>query len=469
MNIPEPIRHLLNPDRFPHPVEHVEWLETHISWLLLAGDFAYKIKKPVKLPFLDYSTREKRLAYCHAEVALNQRYSPTLYLDVVDFDGEPAVRMQRFDEANRLDHVSARNELSPQHLSELARTIADYQSLAPVAEPDSPFGQPEEVAEAAFENFEELFVLLPHLHDQIERLHDWTATELERREANFMARHAGGKVRECHGDLHLGNMVLIDGKVTLFDCIEFNDYFRWIDVASEIAFTFIDLIDHRKPGLSNWLLNEWLAWSGDFEALSVLRSYAVYRAMVRAKISAIQSALHEAQEYLDMGENLAKPHPVRLTITCGLSGSGKTTSAQQRLLQDQTANTIRIRSDVERKRLFGLPPNAVSTGNIYGPEASRLTYDRLAELASNCLNEGWSVIVDAAFLKQAERQRFCALAHQHLAPFDILFCNAELSELRRRLASRVGDASEATVAVLEMQQHWFEPLADFELPYVTSQ
>lgn len=463
------ITSLLDPRRYPHPVERVELLETHISWLLLAGEFAYKLKKPVTLPFLDYGSVDKRRACCEAELRLNRRYAPQLYLGLAEFDGEPAVKMRRFDQAARLDQVSRRGELTPGHLSDLARTLATFHAGADSAPADSRFGSPEVVLAAAMENFDELDDLLPLHAPRLARLRSWTHGEFTRQRAGMAERKRQGRVRECHGDLHLGNLVLLDGKVVPFDCIEFNDAFRWIDVANEIAFTYVDLLDHGKPGLAGWLINEWLVWSGDFGALAVLPFYAVYRAVVRAKVAAIRAQADEAAQYLAMAEDLTARPPPGLTITFGLSGSGKTTQSTARLLADPRAATIRLRSDVERKRLFGLAPDADSGGAIYGAEATTRTYRRLAELARQALTDGWSVIVDAAFLRRAERDAFRRLADSARVPFAILACDAPADELRRRLATRAGDASEADTRVLELQLDWQEPLDAAEAAEICGQ
>ena len=444
------------------PAGRIERIDTHISTVLLAGDYAYKFKKPVVLPFVDYGTVDRRRACCEAELRLNRRYAPDTYLAVVAFDGEPAVQMRRFVEADRLDHVCARGELTPEHLADLARRLAAFQAEAAVAEPSQRFGEPAQVLAPALENFEELERLLPDEAERLARLKAWTQAEHAARWAAFAHRKAAGRVRECHGDLHLGNLVLLDGRPTPFDCIEFNEDFRWIDVAAEIAFTWIDLLDHGQPGLAAWFLNEWLLWSGDYDALTVLRFYAAYRAVVRAKVAAIQGNEAEAAEYLGMAETLTVPPPANLTITFGLSGSGKTTAAKAALLADAHAATIRLRADVERKRLFGLAPDAASGGSIYGPEATVRTYGRLYDLAENLLADRWPVLVDAAFLKRAERDDFRALAAQLGVPFAILACEAPIEELRRRLRARTGDASEATVAVLEQQGQWVQPLGEDE-------
>jgi predicted kinase len=345
-----------------------------------------------------------------------------------------------------------------------------------VAAPDTRFGAPDQVLAAARENFVELRQLLPQADQaQVKQLARWTEEEFARRAADFAARKTGGFVREGHGDLHLANLALIDGQVTPFDCIEFNEDFRWNDPVSEIAFVWIDLLDHRQPGLAAWFLNAWLESSGDFQALAVLRFYAVYRAVVRAKIAALragqedagqrQAELDSARVYLQLAWQIAVPPAPTLVITCGLSGSGKTTASSARLLDpvlEGAGSILRLRSDVERKRLFGLAPqqNSASAldGGIYTVEATTRTYARLLELARDLLAAGWPVIVDAAFLRRKERAAFSALVAELGIGFAILATEAPANELRRRIAARSGDASEATLDVLERQMNWFEPL-----------
>lgn len=443
-------------------------IETHISWVLLAGAYAYKVKKPLVLPFLDYGTPERRCQCCAEEIRLNRRFAPDLYLDVVELAGEPAVRMRRFDAAQRLDHVSQQGELTGAHLTQLARDLVAFQNA--VLPAPTFHGTPERVRSQALENFDELDRLLPETADLLARLRDWTEAEWQRHETDFARRHAEGRIREGHGDLHLANLVLLEGKVVPFDGIEFNADFRHIDVASEIAFTLLDLLDHRRPGLAHWLLDAWLTWSGDFAALAVLRFYLVYRAMVRAKVAALRSAetgstadRQDAAGYLALALRLTTPAPPTLTLTFGPSGCGKTHASSRRLASADFLHTVRIRSDVERKRLFGLAPDEASDGTIYTPEATERTYLRLAELAEAALRAGWSVIVDAAFLRRAERDAFRALAGRLGVPCAILAPTATTEEMTRRLAARRGDASEATPAILAQQLEWLEPLGTDEL------
>ncbi len=484
---------------FANAPSAVTLVETHASWLLLAGDFAWKIKKPVTLPFLDYGTLARREACCRAELELNRRLAPDLYLEVVPIGGsetapvpgalpaiEWAVRMRRFDEAGRLDHVAARGELRLQHLAQLASMLVDFHAAARAAPAGSRFGEPEQVLAAARENFIELRQLLPPTDlAAIEPLAAWTEAEFARRADDFAARKQGECIREGHGDLHLGNLVLIAGKVTAFDCIEFNDDFRWNDPVSEIAFVWIDLLDHGRPDLAASFLNAWLEAGGDFAAIAVLRFYAVYRAVVRAKIAALRAGqeaatsaateIAAARGYLNLAWKIAVPRAPTLAITCGLSGSGKTTASTARLLDPERADAgclIRLRSDVERKRLFGMAPLAASgsqlDGGIYTAQANTRTYVRLLQLARAMLQAGWPVIVDAAFLRRAERDDVRRLAEELNIDFGIVYVSADLAELRRRIGGRRNDASEATVEVLERQLGWFEEPADVELALLRS-
>jgi hypothetical protein len=477
-------------------------VQTHISWVLLAGEFAYKIKKPITLPFLDYGTLAQRLICCQTELRLNRRFAPELYLGVVEIGGtaqqprlgdvgattdaalEYALKMRRFDEAGRLDHVCARGELTPGHMQQLADAVTAFHRITAVAAQETPFGTPTQVLAQALENFDELQALLPEGKDQhqLVALRTWTDAEFDRLHAQFSTRKAAGLVRECHGDLHLGNLVLVDGRVTLFDCIEFNEALRWIDVSSEIAFSYIDLLDHGQAGLAGCLLNQWLSDTGDYAAVPVLRFYAVYRALVRAKVAALQGGQNAAQNagdytaaraYLALAQRVAAPCTPCLTITHGLSGCGKSTVAMQRLLADPNGSTLRLRSDVERKRLFNLAAQESSgslpDGGIYHKDANRLTYQRLADLAVQLLAAGWSVIVDAAFLRRAERDSFRALAAQAGVDFCILAPQATAEQLAARIQARRAlgqDASEATLAVLERQMTVLEPLDEVEQLFV---
>lgn len=489
------IASLQNPALYDHPVEKFEIVETHISTVLLTGRYAYKIKKPLNLGFLDFSTLEQRRHFCNEELRLNRRLAPQLYLDVVAIGGsaaapvlngggpaiEYAVKMRQFDQAGLLDRMLARGELLPAHIDTLAQDIATFHGAIPSAPADSGFGAPQSVQQPAMQNFEQIRALLKKAPDVelLETLRAWTEQEFAARAEDFAARKQGGFVRECHGDLHLGNMALIDGRVTLFDCIEFNNNLRWIDVISEAAFLVMDLHDRRRPDLAWRFLNAYLEISGDYAGIKVLRYYLTYRAMVRAKIACIRAtqaglsmpeqteAWRQFRSYLMLAHRFTQPAHPMLIINHGLSGSGKSTATQTLL---EHIGAPRIRSDVERKRLFGLAAQARSNSGInaglYTADASRMTYQRLAELAHALLENGYNVIIDATFLKRGQRDLLREVAHELHAPFVILDFQASTAVLRERVEARhrLGlDAAEADVAVLEQQIASHEPLEEDEL------
>jgi uncharacterized protein len=494
--LPPLIAALLQPQRHAPDVQQVELVQTHISWVLLAGDVAYKIKKPVKLPFLDFSTLALRHQACLDELRLNRRFAEDIYLDVVNVyttpdnpqwegSGPPieyAVKMRRFDEAGRLDRVCARHELLPSHLSDLADTVLRFHESAAVAQSDSGFASPEKVLAQAQDNFDELLQLLPQadVTPQLAALQAWTIAQFSQLQSLMAARKLAGWVRECHGDLHLANMVLIDGRVRLFDCIEFNEDLRWIDVASDIAFAYVDLLAHGQSGLANWWVNEVLSRRGDYAQAPLLRFYAVYRALVRAKVAAIRlQQTHtddrEARADIALAHALAADPPARLLITHGLSGCGKTFATDRLLQSAALPPTLRMRADVERKHLFGLSgqqrSGAGMNAGLYTPAAHTLTYGHLHEQAGVLLRSGWSVMVDATFLKRADRDSFRALAQDVGAAFAILAPRATPQALRERIIARNAlgtDASEATLEVLARQQQQLQPLAPDELSDIVS-
>ncbi|GAO37603.1 hypothetical protein SCT_3039 [Sulfuricella sp. T08] len=471
--------------------ESVEIVETHISWVLLAGDYAYKIKKAVDLGFLDFSTLEKRRFYCAEELRLNRRLAPDLYLEVVPIAGsadhpdlsgtgpaiEYAVKMRRFPQSCLLDQVLLHGELAPETVDAIARRIADFHGHTSIADNESPFGTPELTHLPVAENFAQI---RPRLRDKedlirLDKLERWSEREYQARFDALAARKARSFVRECHGDLHLGNMVLLDGEAVPFDCIEFSDNLRWIDVISETAFLAMDLQDRERPDLARRFLNAYLEQTGDYEGLEVLSYYLVYRAMVRAKVACIRagqaklSADHWTQyrNHIELAADFTRPFQPFLAITHGFSGAGKTTVTQSLL---EATSLFRVRSDVERKRLYGLKPEARSgagTGEgMYSPVASERTYRRLAEVARGIIHSGFSAIVDAAFLKRRERTAFHELAQELSIPFVILDVTAPENLLRERVKQRMQhgrDASEADITVLENQLRNSEPLDASEL------
>lgn len=482
------LRALLRGGGFPHPAHEPELLETHISFVILAGDYAYKIKKALDLGFLDYSTLEKRRFYCAEELRLNRRLAPDLYLDVVSIGGpeeapvlggaapvlEYAVQMRRFAQECLADHVLQQGGLSPQQVDALAALVADFHRQAAVAAPEQGYGTAEAVMAPVWENFRQIRGLLVAGEDDgvLAELERWSEAQWLILQALFAERLAAGFVRDCHGDLHLGNTILLEQGPRVFDCIEFNPALRWIDVMSDLAFLVMDLASRERADYAYRVLNGVLEHSGDYAGLRLLPFYLAYRAMVRAKVARIRAAqpalsaeqraeaLAGYQRYLAYARQVSRPPAPALIITHGCSGAGKTFVSQAAL---QDLGAIRLRSDVERKRLYQLAPldssadAGIATG-LYSAAATHATYLQLECLAAQVLAAGFPVIIDAAFLKQWQRDAFRQLAQRRAVPFLLLDCQAPPAVLRQRLLARANDASEATLAVLEYQLATAEPL-----------
>jgi len=472
----------------------VTLIQTHISSVLLAGEHAYKLKKPVAFGFVDFSTLAARQRCCEEELRLNRRTAPQIYLDVVRITGtdeapriggrgqaiEYAVRMRRFPTRNLADRRARAGRLNASHIDRLAAEVAAFHAAAAPAPAGSDYGSPEKVLRWARENFA---LCMLRLDDEprrarLQKLARWTEDEFRARAGWFAARRSGGFVRECHGDLHLANIVLIDEVPVPFDGIEFNPELRFIDVASDIAFTFMDLIEHGLPRLAWRFVDRVLSASGDYGLLAGLRFYAVYRALVRAKVSLIrahQPDAHPAERRkaagafardLALAERLATPPSPLLVAVGGLSGSGKTTVAGLLL---EHLGAVRVRSDIERKRRAGLAAGARKAApfgaGLYSAEMTARTYERLYEAAATVLDAGYPVIVDAAMLRRAERDALRELAARLKMRCECVWCEAPLATLRGRIARRQAkgaDASDATLAVLEQQCRFAEQPAQGE-------
>lgn len=476
---------LLRPRAYSHGADAPQLIETHISWVILAGDYAYKIKKPVNLGFLDFSSLELRRHFCTEEIRLNQRLAPDTYLATVAITGTPeapamegigeaiewAVKMRAFPTQSTLDREA---EINAAQIDAIADRIARFHAAVAIAAADSRYGEPATVIEPVNTNFAQLHALQPSPEHNTEiklllsRLQAWSQNEGERLTRHFLARKASGHIRECHGDLHLGNIAWVDGAPLIFDALEFNPALRQIDVISEIAFLSMDLQHRNRTDLAWRLLDRYLEHTGDIDGLTALPYYQVYRALVRAKVSAILATELKPDEpdfsacldYLKLAWRLTQGQPAVLLLMHGVSGSGKTWLSQRLLEQ---LGMIRLRSDITRKRLYGLKPlqdSAAIAGGIYSAEASARTRDSLLINTRAALNAGFPVIVDATFIHRTWRVPFLTLADELSIPCHIVALEApdEVLMARLRLRKQAGlDASEAGPDVLLSQLANLEP------------
>jgi uncharacterized protein len=487
------IRELLRPEAFPHPVSAIELRETHISWVVRTGPFAYKIKKPVKLDFIDAATPQRRRFLCEEELRLNRRLAPQLYVDVVSITRsrehlavggsgdvvDHAVRMHQFAPSDELPALLAREDVDVAQLAALGEMLAQFHLKAGVAAPKRAPERTQRMFDSVLGNLAQLLAHLdaPQAAAQMGSLVDWTHDRADVLEPIFQLREQSGFVREGHGDLHAANIVRLGDRLVPFDCIEFDPNLRWIDVMSDIAFLVMDLASHSRPDLAFAVLSRYLEVTGDYDGLRVLPFYAVYRALVRAKVDAlmIEQVPARAVEFRDRLQQriraaqtwTAPARPV-LILMHGASGSGKSWLSERLV---PALRAVRVRSDLERKRLAGMgstgsAPARVREG-IYAPEFSHRTYARLAECAESALRAGLSVIVDAAFLDTTDRRLFRALAARLHVACAIVSCEADPITLAQRVDDRTRehkDASDASLAVLDAQLREFEPFEPAEEP-----
>ena len=481
---------------YPHRAAHVRLIETHASWVLLAGRYAYKIKKALNLGFLDYRSLAARKFYCEEELRLNRRTAPHIYLDVIAIGGSPdqpvigstpaieyAVKMRRFSVEAEMDRMIIAGRVKASHVDSLASVLGNFHmKLAPLSL-EQPYGHTAAIWEQARLNFTQLPSGLLDARGRfaVQAMCDAMKDEYTQVAALIEQRRLQGYVRECHGDLHLGNIVIQRERAVPFDGIEFDPALRWTDIVCDVAFPFMDLQYFEHPAWAYRLLNGWLEITGDYGGLALLPFYAAYRAAVRAKVNAIraaqthvtadlrQLAQQDFRRYLSLSCDCLVRPGAALIITHGLPGSGKTTFAQKAL---ERYGAIRIRSDVERKRLFGLTALASSqqaVPDIYSAPATARTYAVLAKIARGLLMQGFRVIVDAAFLQPAERKQFRQLALEMSVPFVVASIVAEDTVMRARVEARMQqrqDASEADINVLQALQASNQPLTQREQPDV---
>ena len=489
------LQSLLKPEAYDHPTESIRYTQTHLSYVLLTGEHAYKLKKAVNLGFQDFTSLAKRKYYCELECELNKTLAPNLYEGVVPITGteeapkiggdgpviEWAIKMHQFPEEHLLINVLSNGALSLGMVDSLAKQAATFHQQIPISW-DGLYGTPQKLHKPVMVNFEQLRRLLSDPSDlaTIDTIDIWANRQFTQLQSCFSQRKANGFTRSCHGDMHLGNSVLLNGVPTIFDCIEFNEDFRWTDVMRDVAFMAMDLTLNDRADLANYFVNRYMEYTGDYTGLPVLRYYMSYNAMVRAKVAAFMmeqnaenaefsaGCLKTCRAYLQLAKRLCHPPKTNLLITYGISGSGKSTITEQHMME---TGAVRLRSDIERKRLHSVDLFKPTPENkkelLYHKEASRKTFDHLYQIAETLLSAQLPVIVDAAFLRQEERARFQALAARLDIPFQILtfpIPSDEVLEARfRQRAEKLEEASDATYTVAMAQKQYLEPLSDEEL------
>jgi hypothetical protein len=491
-SIPVLIQKMTQSGFYPHSVqEPIQLVQTHISYVLLTGEYAYKVKKPVNFGFLDFSQLELRKHFCQEELRLNQRGAAELYLEVLPIAGdekhyqlggtgqavEYVLKMRQFPQDSLLSSMFEQGKVNENLMAELGRVVAQYHATAQTNDYIRKFGEVTQVRQAVDENYQqtEKYIGGPQTRTQFEETKQYTDKFFIEREPLFKSRIANNWIRECHGDLHLRNICLWHDKILLFDCIEFNEPFRFVDVMYDVAFAVMDLEARQRKDLANAFLNTYIEQTGDWEGLQLLPLYLSRQAYVRAKVNSFllddpgvpdtvkQEAAQTAADYYQQAWEYTKPSQGQLILMSGLSGSGKSTVARQLARQ---LEAIHIRSDAVRKHLAGIPLPQRGGDEIYTDEMTQKTYERLLDLGILLASQGFTVILDAKYDRQQLRLEAIAQAKSQQLLLSILHCTAPLEVLRERLHQRTGDIADATADLLAAQQAASEPFAEAEQPYV---
>jgi len=490
------LKSLLKPEAYPEPTSGVELIQTHVSYIFLTDQFAYKIKKPVDFGFLNFSTIDRRRFYCNEEVRLNRRLCPDIYLGVVElrettngvgFTGngaiiDYAVKMKRLPAESMLDKLIENNGVSAETIRRIARIIADFHRTAPATPALAEHGRLERIMYNWQENFEQM---LPYEKTTLsaadrEVIRAWVQEFSKEHAVLFQQRVDDGFIRECDGDIHLENICLDNGSIHIFDCIEFNDRFRCCDTAADIAFLLMDLDFHGRHDLADDVIQEYVSASSDHAVVALIDFYKIYRAFVRGKVESFRLndsgiaadeqalAARRAIRYFRLvrGYIERRRTPRTLFITCGLMGSGKSTLAEQLAFE---LGLELFSSDATRKQLAGIAADqpvrdAYNTG-LYTPQTHERIYRELAHKAEQQLSAGRSVIIDACCTKQAQRDIFTALAKRCGCECTIVFLDSSDAEIRGRLQERENrgaSVSDGRLELLAQQKAGFEPPADAE-------
>jgi aminoglycoside phosphotransferase family enzyme/predicted kinase len=487
-SLPPLIQQMLTPEFYPHPVtEPIELLQTHISFVLLTGAYAYKLKKPVNFGFLDFSTLAKRHHFCEEEVRLNRRLAPELYLGVLaiaENDGkytfaldhaepghsmaavEYAIQMPQFDQSNLLINLFEQGKLLPEHMIDIGKQLAQFHAIAATNDHIASFGTMTAIKAVADDNYAatEKYIGKVQTQAQFDQTRAFTDKFFAEHKQLFSDRIAQGKVKECHGDVHLKNICLYQDKIRIFDCIEFNEPFRNSDILYDAAFLLMDLQYRGRRDLANIFLNTYLEQTGDYDALPLLPVYGSMRAYVRAKVTSFllddpnipepvkASAATEAAAYYQLAHDYATSTQGKIVLMSGLSGSGKSTIARSIAPQ---LEAIHLRSDVIRKHLAGVGLLEQAGDQIYTPEMTSKTYGKLAELGVLLASKGFNVILDAKFDRQDLRDAVTIAATSQNIPWQIIYCDAPIEALKQRLGDRAakgGDAGDSIATVTQTEQ-----------------
>jgi uncharacterized protein len=494
MTLPTSIQQMLAPEFYPHPVIlPIQLMQTHASYVLLTGEFAYKLKKPVKLGFLDYSTVEKRLHFCKEELRLNQRGAKELYLEVLPIaqqdnryhfgsDGEIvdyAVKMVQFPQATLLSNMCEAGTITTENIEEMGRVVAKFHAHAQTNRYIISFGTIDRIKQSIDNNYRqtESYIGSAQTQQQFTETKAYTDRFLAEHPQLFCDRVLGRFIRECHGDLHLRNICRWRGKIFLFDCIEFNEPFRYVDTMYDVAFSVMDLEARGRKDLANRFLNTYAEQTGDWAGLQVLPLYLSRQAYVRAKVTSFllddpeisstdrAAATQSAADYYHQAWEYTRPRQGRIMMLAGVSGSGKSTLGKQIA---QELGGIHLRSDAVRKHLGGIPLLAKGEDSLYTPEMTAQTYQCVLELGSKLAVQGFTVILDAKYDLQSLRAAVIDLAQDRSIPLQIFHCTAPEEVLLDRLAHRTGDIADATVDLLASQQAAWEDFTTTERAYVTT-
>ena len=492
MSQSELIQQMQTPEFYPHPVTlPIKVVQTHVSTVFLTGNYAYKLKKIVNFGFLDYSTLEKRKHFLEEEFRMNKDISPNLYLEIMPItqDGETfklnsaeetveyTLKMNQFPQENLFINMFEAGKLTVEDMAKLGELVADFHKNTLTNDYIKTFGNVDKVGESITENYEQTskYIGLAQTQQHYEETKAFTDNFLKENTAILKQRQDEDKIRECHGDLHLKNICLWEDKIQLFDRIEFNEPFRFVDVMYDVAFAVMDLDARGKQDFGNVFLNTYAETTGDWEGLQVLPLYLSRQAYVRAKVTSFllddpaipqndkDEAQKSASDYYTLAWKYTQNKQGKLILMSGLSGSGKSTVAKNLA---QEINAIHIRSDAVRKHLAGISIKEKGDNSIYSPEMTIKTYNRLLELGKLLTNSGFTVILDAKYDKVSLRQPVIEFATQNNVDLEILYCDAPLEILSDRIAQRTGDISDATPDLLKQQKANLEDFTQEEKAFV---